>query len=157
MSNTAPRIEVIYEPPPRTHAWWLSAFGAVLFFTFTAWTVVRMLQKPWAVIPIAAVMLLALVAPRFVGARGPMRVDRVLVNHDARRIEVARGREVIHVPFTEVRTVTAGEVLVGEGVPIDVVTVERDGTTPMTFSVIDRGAARGVARALQTVLTPHGS
>lgn len=143
-----PVTEVIYEAPARTGAWWAAAFGAAAFFASLAWIIARMLQRPWATAAVFAVVGVALAAPRLLGERGPLRARRVTSDGASKTLRVEHGRGVEALRFEDVTAVTADVVMVAEGVPLDVVTVQRAGGAAVAFSVIDRAAAEGAARAI---------
>ena len=143
-----PVTEVIYEAPARTGAWWAAAFGGALFFAGLAWIVARMLQRPWATAAVFAVVGVALAAPRLLGQRGPLRARRVTSDGATKTLRIEHGRGVEEVGFDAIAGVTADVAMVGEGVPVDVVTVRRSHGEPVVFSVIDRAASEGAARAI---------
>lgn len=157
MVAEAPPQEVIYAAPPRTYAWWAAVAGALVFTVTLAWIVSRMTWTPWVGVAIAVVLLVSFAAPTLLGRSAPLRARRVLVDHARREIRIEHARGVVTVPFDDVAEVVADEALVGEGVPLDVVRVTRKANGHLTFGVIDRGAAQGAARALQSVLTPPAS
>jgi hypothetical protein len=150
MSSDARSSEVIYEAPARSSAWWLSAVGGAAFVAFVSWIAFRMLDNRAVAV---AVLLLGVAVPLVSGRAGPLRIRRVTVDHRDKAVTVAHATGTVTVPFADVTEVTHGEELVGEGVTVDVVTLTRTGGAPVRFSVIDRAAAEGAARALRAVLS----
>lgn len=141
--------EVIYEAPARTRAWWAAAFGGAVFFAGLAWIVARMIRSPAMMAVTALLVALALAAPKLLGQRGPLRAKRVVADGKTLRIEHGRGVETL--AYDDVLAVESAEVSVAEGVPLDVVIVRRKGGAEVSFSVLDRAAAEGAARALRAV------
>ena len=153
MSDGSPAaLEVIYEPPPATRASWWAAVGAVVFVAGVAWLIARVMQRPW--IALAALALVgALYAVQLV-ARHPKLLSprRVVADTVARVVRVEHRRGVVTLDFDEIRDVSAGTTLLGDGLSLDSVTIARREGEAVTFSVLHKGAADGAERALKAVL-----
>lgn len=141
--------EVIYEAPGRTRAWWVAAFGALVFFAGLAWIVARMIRSPAMIAVTAVIVALALAAPTLLGQRGPLRAKRVVADGKTVRVEHRRGVEEI--AYDDIASAEYAEVTLVEGVPLDAVVLRRKAGGEVTFSVLDRGAAEGAARAIRAV------
>lgn len=142
-------IEVIYEAPARTRAWWGAVAGGALFFAGLAWIIARMIRSPLMIAVTAVLVALALAAPTLLGQRGPLRARRVTGDGKALRIELRRG--VIELAYDDIAAVEAREVSVAEGVPLDAVVVRKRSGDEVSFSVLDRAAADGAAKAIRAV------
>jgi hypothetical protein len=155
MAAEGVEIEIIYEAPKRTQAWWWALAGLLMFLTSVLWVVVRMIRRTGALITVGIVLALAVVWPFLTGRTGPLRTQRVVADSKKREVLIVHRKGEERVAFDEITDVTPVTVVVAEGVPLDAVCLHLGKERTITLGVLDKGAAEGATRALRAVLNFH--